>query len=447
MKKASDQRFMRACRRSLLIAGAIAVLGGCSSVPDAVNPVEWYKGTRDWVTGSDNEVEVKQAEAKPVPGADKPFPTLNAVPDRPAPSIEAERENMASTLVADRDAARYTDEKFRRQTIAVAEGTLPRPPSAPTPKVTTAAANSAPKPVSATIGAAPRVPTASPVSAVPSQNQVAAVPSTLPPAISRAPAVIMSNQPVTTANALPRRDSVVAIPVVPHQPVPVEPVRVTVPPPRAALPGARQAAAVPPLTSLPSPPRIPPIPRAVPPPPSPLSAIEPSGGSPGGQAGGGPTFTQANRFSPNFPAQVAPAQPQQLAALPQGFAQPSALTPTDLSAPAAVIRFATGSARIGSRDRRSIRQVYEAYRARRGRIHVLGHASSRTRNMNRVRHQLANFQISYDRARSVADELVRLGVDPSAIVVNAMSDQHPAFFEVMPAGEAGNRRAEIFLEK
>ena len=42
--------------------------------------------------------------------------------------------------------------------------------------------------------------------------------------------------------------------------------------------------------------------------------------------------------------------------------------------------------------------------------------------------------------------LERLGVPPEIIVVTAMSDQDPAYFEVMPAGEAGNRRVAIFFE-
>jgi flagellar motor protein MotB len=42
--------------------------------------------------------------------------------------------------------------------------------------------------------------------------------------------------------------------------------------------------------------------------------------------------------------------------------------------------------------------------------------------------------------------LERLGVPPEVIVVTALSDQEPTYFEVMPAGEAGNRRVEIFFE-
>ena len=43
-------------------------------------------------------------------------------------------------------------------------------------------------------------------------------------------------------------------------------------------------------------------------------------------------------------------------------------------------------------------------------------------------------------------ELVRLGVSPNALLVEARSDTEPVFYESMPAGEAENRRAEVFLE-
>jgi hypothetical protein len=32
------------------------------------------------------------------------------------------------------------------------------------------------------------------------------------------------------------------------------------------------------------------------------------------------------------------------------------------------------------------------------------------------------------------------------LVVDAISDAQPVYFEFMPTGEAGNRRAEIYLE-
>ena len=32
----------------------VSMLSGCSSVPDAINPVEWYKGISDAITGNDS---------------------------------------------------------------------------------------------------------------------------------------------------------------------------------------------------------------------------------------------------------------------------------------------------------------------------------------------------------------------------------------------------------
>jgi flagellar motor protein MotB len=60
---------------------------------------------------------------------------------------------------------------------------------------------------------------------------------------------------------------------------------------------------------------------------------------------------------------------------------------------------------------------------------------------------LVNIQVSLDRAQSVARELIRLGVNPQDLLVDAVSDRKPEFFEVMPAGELGNRRVEIFFER
>ena len=59
---------------------------------------------------------------------------------------------------------------------------------------------------------------------------------------------------------------------------------------------------------------------------------------------------------------------------------------------------------------------------------------------------MANFNISVDRAQAVADELMRLGVAPSALTIDAVGDSQPRFGEAMPAGQAGNRRVEIYLE-
>jgi outer membrane protein OmpA-like peptidoglycan-associated protein len=58
---------------------------------------------------------------------------------------------------------------------------------------------------------------------------------------------------------------------------------------------------------------------------------------------------------------------------------------------------------------------------------------------------MANFKISVDRANAVAEELVRLGVMRENILIAAVSDAEPMYYEIMPSGEAGNRRTEIYL--
>lgn len=110
-----------------------------------------------------------------------------------------------------------------------------------------------------------------------------------------------------------------------------------------------------------------------------------------------------------------------------------------------VVYFADGSARLSAADRRKINGLAQEYRRNGGRVHVLGHASSRTRELTLARHKLVNLRISVDRSNAVTRELMRLGVRADDIVSESRSDADPVYFEVMPSGEAGNRRVEISL--
>ena len=112
----------------------------------------------------------------------------------------------------------------------------------------------------------------------------------------------------------------------------------------------------------------------------------------------------------------------------------------------ATIRFGNGSAKLSSRDRQILAKVVRLKKERGGRIHVVGHASSRTHNTDPVNHKMINFRVSAARADVVARELQRLGADRSQLQIDAVSDSAPEFLEVMPTGEAGNRRAEIYLD-
>ncbi len=111
----------------------------------------------------------------------------------------------------------------------------------------------------------------------------------------------------------------------------------------------------------------------------------------------------------------------------------------------ATIQFGHSSARLGARDRQVINAVASAYRNGGGRILVVGHASSRTAQMPKSRHEIANFNVSFARANAVAQALIGAGISPDRVTVEAVADDQPIFSEAMPTGEAGNRRAEIFV--
>ncbi len=113
--------------------------------------------------------------------------------------------------------------------------------------------------------------------------------------------------------------------------------------------------------------------------------------------------------------------------------------------PVGIIRFRAGSDSLSAKERRGLRKIAETFRQRGGVIRVEGHASSRTRDMDLVRHHLVNFNVSLNRANAVARELVRQGVSRGAVFIAAISDARPLYHEVMPAGDAGNQRVEIYF--
>ncbi|MEQ8356869.1 MAG: OmpA family protein [Kiloniellaceae bacterium] len=114
---------------------------------------------------------------------------------------------------------------------------------------------------------------------------------------------------------------------------------------------------------------------------------------------------------------------------------------------AAIIFFSHGSSELDAGDRSVLRDIAALHRQRGGRLRVVGHSSSRTRNTTPEEHQIANFDMSLTRAESVQAELLALGVAAGAVRAEAVGDAEPVYHEFMPSGEAGNRRVEIFLEK
>ena len=169
MTRPSPQRqtLLRSCSKiCCAVAFGWLALGGlaaCSAVPDAVNPVEWYRGVagvfEDDAQQQERAVERTAREATPLPGTNKPYPNLATVPDRPRITPPAERGKIAQGLLADRENARYAEsDTSGGQATAPAPGAA-APEISPLPEP--------PPPAASAVMAAPRVSQPEPASAPP----------------------------------------------------------------------------------------------------------------------------------------------------------------------------------------------------------------------------------------------------------------------------------------
>jgi len=437
-----------------LVVVLSGVLAACSSVPDWANPSRLY----DQVTGvftSDDD--------------DEAFPAASDVPDRPETSTAEERRQTAQGLVADRENAQYTDEEIRRDEPAQFAAVAPAPAPVPAPRPAPP-----PRQESATEAAPAPAPTqqVAEAPARPSILESRRVTPATRPTRSVAEDSLDARRTITSGRTTPPATTVEprrvapqvverrapAPPAVPRAPVTVGQAP-TAPAPAAPAPVAQ----APVVAQAPAP--------QLTPPPQPTIAVAP------GQSVVSQTYARMLQDSASTvstaPANAtfslpsaAPIQAGErpvspivrdtynaaLAATERSIAQTGGVQPAGfqgqsaVNSAATIVQFGHDSARIPRAGRTLVRQVAEQYKAQGGVIRVVGHASSKTRNMPVAEHNLANFKVSLDRAQAVASELIRLGVPPEAIFVEARGASDPAFFESMPAGEAGNRRAEIFLD-
>jgi outer membrane protein OmpA-like peptidoglycan-associated protein len=116
--------------------------------------------------------------------------------------------------------------------------------------------------------------------------------------------------------------------------------------------------------------------------------------------------------------------------------------------PTAVVMFPGDGTALSAAGRAQVRMAVTAFQQRGGTgfIKVIGHSSSRTSNMPVEKHLVAIFAKSQARANAVAAEIIREGVPASRVLVEAVGDSQPVYYESMPQGEDGNRRAEIFVQ-
>ena len=415
--------------RGVVVAVVVSTMTGCSLVPDAANPIKWYQNTSDYIFGDDTaqsekptaqQSQVVRDRGAPPPGSNQPFPNLSTVPQRPAATSAQSRARIAEGLVADRDRARYSSDVIQRQgepvaplrrgqqTVAANSNLQPPPPAVP------------PAPVSRAATTPPPPPPAMP--AAPANQQTAAVRPPAPPAQASSRRLVAPPMPRASANRAPTSVQEVY---------------------RANL--AQRF--VPQMASATG---RPPSANSIAPTIDRFETVFVS--SSGVQLGTDRRSAVAAPPRGRPPASAARASRQpQLGAAQQGqnsidaFLARAGASRSSSGERVATIVFNVGSAGLTARDRNIIRDVALLHKERGGKIRIAGHASHRTRTMDPVRHKLVNYKISLQRANAVTAELTRQGVRRTDVVVDARSDSQPVYYEVMPTGEAGNRRAEIYF--
>ena len=132
--------------------------------------------------------------------------------------------------------------------------------------------------------------------------------------------------------------------------------------------------------------------------------------------------------------------------LPPELTQQQSVEGSRVSFLAGTINFQTGSSNLAGTDRAQLKEIGTLYKSFGGHVTVVGHASSRTRDLDPQTRQLANFNVSLERANAVAAALMRHGVPADKVQVIAMADNEPVSHEYMPAGERDNQRAEVYIE-
>jgi outer membrane protein OmpA-like peptidoglycan-associated protein len=402
------------------VIGMVAVgASACSSVPDWVDPTTWIGGGGP----SDNEHAAGET------------PDLASIPDRPAPASTAdEQQQVAQSLAADRSSAKYSADALRGGTEAAAPP--PPPPSA----------------VASNDLVVPQGPSSSTPAASAPASQPTQVASNEPEQ-SVAPAPEAAAAPDTSAQAAPPPPpAATALP--PAQPQPQE----------AAA--ASRPAYTPPATSMAS---VSPSDAALGFKPSTAPPLDASIGqfvSPPIVARYDQTANQAGMSAPRM-ASAAPAYSSRssrrgvggpeamsgsvvanLDALQTPSAATSVYAASQGGSPASVVLFPGDGTLLTAAGRAQVRAAVDAFKAAGGQgfLRVVGHASSRTSNMPLEKHLEIIFNKSQDRANAVAQEAIREGVPANRVLVEAVGDTQPVYYESMPKGEDGNRRAEIYLQ-
>ena len=368
----------------------LVLLSGCSSVPNAANPVAWY---RDLSGASKNDsLDKDQSNAQNLAaGGKEPYPNLADVPEPPDSATSAiDRDRLQKGLIADRTNAEYSDEDLRAGAPAPSLVAPPPPPAAEASEPSVASA-SLEKPVMPPGSVAPAAPAETPAPAPASPVASASLP---PPATAKpgAPAVPASAAapPAASTAAAPTTSTQAGMPKASSTQM-----EAAAPPAEKPQPPEQTASAESPLQS----PTIPNVPAGEAPQPPPPPAI--------------PAAPVVASNAPSRSATSA-AMPDAATTVFSGKRQPTAAS----SIAVAAINFADGSAALTSEERDRLSELAAMQHDQGGMFRVVGHAAS-ARGEEDAEQRLDGFTLALNRAKAVAQILGSEGVPSKQILVEA----------------------------
>lgn len=347
-----------------VVLGAV-LLGGCSSVPDYANPVHWYESTADWISGTTED-------AKP----------LSEPVERPRGRSAQATNDLVDGLGADRANARYNQERPNRDgtpTRPLAPQAAPSPVSAVTPKPQTVAP-AAPAPVQQQV-AMPQ-PAPAPVTTAPiaQLGDAAPPPPTVQTEVAPPPAVAAQPQPV-------------AVRAAPAQPESLEQVYS-----RRLAEFSRPTAPLQPVAAATV---APPAPSLVPPPAAPVLRTASAG-----------TITLIPPGEARKRVSASGARP--LDAFPAGRSSASFRV--------ASVAFGEGTAALAATERASLANVAALLKQGNAKARIIGYSASTRLDVDPSANLEGNRQLAAERADTVAEQLVRLGVSKQRLYAGGRVD-------------------------
>jgi flagellar motor protein MotB len=139
---------------------------------------------------------------------------------------------------------------------------------------------------------------------------------------------------------------------------------------------------------------------------------------------------------------ASPSRSDNVAAVPQAATR----APAPAGIQVGTVLFADNSSKVSDSYDKLLKDIVNMTKEKGGILRVVGHASPGGQGADPLKQRVANFRVSLARANAVAGELVRLGVPAGSVMVEGRADNEPLYPESAPGGDAGNRRAEIYID-